>query len=76
MWDVPDETRSIIIEEPDPQGPLGARGIGEMAMLPIAPAIADAVHDATRVWFDQLPLTAERIVWGLLSTETPREGGE
>ena len=74
VWDVPDETCSIIIEEPDPQGPLGARGIGEMAMLPIAPAIADAVHDATGVWFDQLPLTAERIVWGLLSESTPHEG--
>jgi CO/xanthine dehydrogenase Mo-binding subunit len=67
VLDVADETESLILEDPDPEGPLGARGIGEMAMLPIGPAIVAAVHDATGVWFDQLPLTPERIVWGLAS---------
>lgn len=69
VLDVPDETQSLILEDEDPQGPLGARGIGEMAMLPIGPAIVAAVHDATGVWFDELPLTPERIVWGLAAAQ-------
>jgi CO/xanthine dehydrogenase Mo-binding subunit len=65
VLDVPDEMQAVVLEEADPQGPLGARGVGEMAMLPISAAIASAVHDATGVWFDRLPLTAERIATGL-----------
>ncbi|RME48781.1 MAG: xanthine dehydrogenase family protein molybdopterin-binding subunit [Chloroflexi bacterium] len=76
VLDVPDETESLILEDPDPEGPLGARGIGEMAMLPIGPAIAAAVHDATGVWFDQLPLTPERVMWGLMSGRGSEGAGE
>ncbi len=50
-----------ILENPDPQGPLGARGMGEMPFIPTAPAIVAAVRDATGVWFDELPLTPERV---------------
>ncbi len=71
VLDVPDETESLILEDPDPEGPLGARGVGEMAMLPIGPAIVAAVHDATGVWFDQLPLTPERVMWGLSGLQPP-----
>ena len=49
------------LENPDPQGPMGARGMGEMPFIPTAPAIVAAVHDATGVWFDELPLTPERV---------------
>ncbi|MBS1253208.1 MAG: Nicotinate dehydrogenase medium molybdopterin subunit [Anaerolineales bacterium] len=76
VLDVPDETLSLILEDPDPQGPLGARGIGEMAMLPISGAIAAAVYDATGVWFDQLPLTPERIVQGLAFVQGGRGAEE
>ncbi len=50
-----------ILEIPDPQGPMGARGMGEMPFIPTAPAIVAAVRDATGVWFDELPLTPERV---------------
>lgn len=63
--DVPDRVDSVILEIPDPRGPWGARGMAEMPFLPLAPAIAAAVYDATGVWFDQLPLTPERVVLGL-----------
>jgi CO/xanthine dehydrogenase Mo-binding subunit len=63
--DVPDRVDSVILEVPDPRGPWGARGMGEMPFLPLAPAIAGAVYDATGVWFDGLPLTPERVVLGL-----------
>ena len=43
----------------------GARGVGEMPFIPLAPALVAAVHDATVVWFDELPLTPERVLRGL-----------
>ncbi len=61
IGDVPDQVESIIVEWPDPRGPWGVRGMGEMPFLPLAPALAAAVHDATGVWIDQLPLTPERV---------------
>ena len=65
VMDVPDQVESIILEIPDPNGPWGARGMGEMPFLPLAPAIAAALYDATGVWFDQLPLTPERVAMRL-----------
>ena len=65
VYDVPEEMVSIVLEDPDPLGPLGARGVGEMSFLPAAPAVVAAVHDAVGVWFDELPLTPERVLWGL-----------
>ncbi|MCB9155212.1 MAG: xanthine dehydrogenase family protein [Caldilineae bacterium] len=59
------EVGSVILEFPDPQGPLGARGMAEMPFIPTAPAIVAAVHDATGVWFDEIPLTPERVWRGL-----------
>ncbi|HAF61251.1 MAG TPA: aldehyde oxidase [Anaerolineaceae bacterium] len=63
--DIPFETVSLIIEEADPIGPEGARGMGEMPYLPFAPALCSAVFDATHVWFDEFPLTQEVIMRGL-----------
>lgn len=62
IMDVPDQVQSLILEIPDPQGPWGARGMAEMPFLPLAPAIVAALYDATGVWFDQLPLTPDRLV--------------
>ena len=63
--DVPQEVESLIVEHPDPRGPWGVRGMGEMPFIPLAPALVAAIHDATGVWFDELPLTAERVLRGL-----------
>jgi CO/xanthine dehydrogenase Mo-binding subunit len=65
ILDVPDQVDSIILEVPDPRGPWGVRGMGEMPFLSLAPAVVAAVHDATGVWFDELPLTPERVLLGL-----------
>lgn len=62
IMDVPGWVESVIVELPDPQGPWGARGMAEMPFLPLAPAIVAALHDATGVWFDELPLTPDRVV--------------
>jgi len=63
--DVPDRVETLIVERPDPRGPWGARGVGEMPFIPFAPALVAAVHAATGVWFDELPLTPERLLKGL-----------
>ena len=63
--DIPGEVRSILIEKPDPVGPFGVRGMGEIPFIVLAPAVVSAVHDATGVWFDSLPLTPERVLSGL-----------
>jgi CO/xanthine dehydrogenase Mo-binding subunit len=60
--DIPARVDSVILEVPDPQGPWGARGMAEMPMIPLAPAIAAALYDATGVWFDRIPLTPENVV--------------
>jgi CO/xanthine dehydrogenase Mo-binding subunit len=65
--DMPQRVDSLIIENPDPRAAWGVRGMGEMPFIPLAPALADAVHDATGIWFDVLPLTPERVRQGLQS---------
>ncbi|HEY7678125.1 MAG TPA: xanthine dehydrogenase family protein molybdopterin-binding subunit [Candidatus Methylomirabilis sp.] len=66
MDDVPAELESILIENADGPGPFGARGIGEAAILAVAPAVAGAVARATGVRIRDLPLTPER-VWRALA---------
>jgi CO/xanthine dehydrogenase Mo-binding subunit len=65
ILDIPDSVESVILEVTEPNGPFGARGLGELPFLPLAPAIAAAVHAATGVWFNEFPLTPERVLRGL-----------
>jgi CO/xanthine dehydrogenase Mo-binding subunit len=65
VLDIPDAVESVILEIAEPNGPFGARGLGELPFLPLAPAIAAAVHDATGVWINEFPLTPERVLRGL-----------
>ncbi|NDJ62579.1 MAG: xanthine dehydrogenase family protein [Chloroflexi bacterium] len=65
VFDVPLEVKSVILEYPDPIGPWGARGMAEMPMIPLAPAIAAAVYDATGVWIDDQPFVPDRVVAAL-----------
>ena len=57
----------ILVEEAHPQGPYGAKGVGEMAIAPAAPAIANAVCNACGVRIYDLPLKAEKILKALLN---------
>ncbi|MCB9421468.1 MAG: xanthine dehydrogenase family protein [Ardenticatenaceae bacterium] len=63
--DIPTQVDSVIVETPDPVGPWGARGMAEMPFLPLAPAVVAAVHDATGIWFDEIPLVPYRVVENL-----------
>lgn len=65
VYDIPEQIDSIIVEAPHPDGPYGARGMGEMPFVPYTAAVASAVFAATGVWFDEFPLTPERVLRGL-----------
>lgn len=65
ILDIPESVESVIVEIPDERGPWGAKGLGELPYLPLAPAIVAGLHDATGVWFDEFPLTPERVLRGL-----------
>jgi CO/xanthine dehydrogenase Mo-binding subunit len=65
IWDIPEKVESVLVEVPDPNGPWGARGVGELPYLPVAPAIAAAIHDATGVWINEFPFTPERVLRAL-----------
>ena len=54
-----------LIEHPDPQGPFGAKEVGQGPLLPIMPAVANAVYDAVGVRVDQIPVTPEKILRAL-----------
>ena len=58
--DVP-EVKSLIIESGEPNGPYGAKEVGEGGIMPVIPAILNAIYDATGVRINELPITSERI---------------
>ncbi|MBI4272124.1 MAG: molybdopterin-dependent oxidoreductase [Candidatus Rokubacteria bacterium] len=62
--DVP-EVEAIFVERADPKGPFGAKGLGECALIPTAPAIVNAIADATGVRLRRLPATRERVLRAL-----------
>lgn len=60
--DMPAEIVPVILELADPNGPFGARGVAELPLVPLAPAVAAAIHDAVGVWVTQQPMTPERVL--------------
>ncbi|HET9224269.1 MAG TPA: molybdopterin cofactor-binding domain-containing protein, partial [Roseiflexaceae bacterium] len=67
--DMPTEIVPVVLELADPNGPYGARGVAEMALVPLAPAIAMAIHDATGAWLNHQPMTPERVLAAIQSRE-------
>jgi CO/xanthine dehydrogenase Mo-binding subunit len=66
--DVP-RVNSFIVEDPDPIGPLGVKGIGEPAMVPTIPAMMNAIYDAIGVRIQDLPATPEKVLMALRQKE-------
>jgi aldehyde oxidoreductase len=70
--DIP-PVESILIEDPSPVGPFGAKGIGEQAVIPTAPAILNAIHHATGVRIRRVPATPDRIRAAILAQAAQTE---
>lgn len=67
--DVP-PIETIIVEDPEPTGPFGAKGVGEPALIPTAPAILNAVSDALGVRIYDLPANLERVLRASLTAKS------
>jgi 4-hydroxybenzoyl-CoA reductase subunit alpha len=71
------EVFTELVENPDPRGPFGAKEVGQGPLLPVMPAVANAVHDAIGVRIDEVPITPEKILKALdakAAGRTPRYG--
>lgn len=67
--EVPDEIIPIIIEVAQPDGPFGARGVGEHTMIPAAPMVANAVSNALGIRIKTMPITAEKVALAVLKKQ-------
>ncbi len=59
------EVVTYLVEDPDPSGPFGAKEVGQGPLIPVPPAIANAVYDALGVRIDEIPITPEKILKAL-----------
>jgi CO/xanthine dehydrogenase Mo-binding subunit len=66
--DVP-QVNSIIVEDPDPTGPLGVKGVGELSLVPTIPAVMNAIYDAVGVRITDLPATPEKGLMAIRAKE-------
>ena len=68
--EVPQQIEGIPVETPQRDGPYGARGVGELVMVAVAPAIANAIFHATGVQITRLPMSPEN-VWATINAQKP-----
>ncbi|HEY0083626.1 MAG TPA: molybdopterin cofactor-binding domain-containing protein, partial [Pyrinomonadaceae bacterium] len=59
------DVKTYLIEDADPNGPFGAKEVGQGPLLPVMPAIANAVYDAVGVRVDEVPITPEKVLAAL-----------
>ncbi|MFQ5877473.1 MAG: xanthine dehydrogenase family protein molybdopterin-binding subunit [Acidobacteriota bacterium] len=64
------EVVTYLVEDPDPSGPFGAKEVGQGPLLPVAPAVANAVYDAVGVRVDEVPITPDKVLHAL---DSPRK---
>ena len=68
------DVKTYLIEDPDPNGPFGAKEVGQGPLLPVPPAVANAVYNAVGVRIDEVPITPEKVLKALREKERGREG--
>ena len=67
---------SILVETNDPEGPFGAKGMGEASLLPTSAAIANAIEDAVGIRMKELPITPDKILKALKDKELDKKSDE
>jgi CO/xanthine dehydrogenase Mo-binding subunit len=68
------EVVTYLVEEPDASGPFGAKEVGQGPLLPMMPAVANAIHDAVGVRVDEVPITPEKVLRALSERAKGKEG--
>jgi hypothetical protein len=68
------DVETYLIEDPDPNGPYGAKEVGQGPLLPVPPAVANAVYNAVGVRIDEVPITPEKIMRALKDKARGRDG--
>jgi 4-hydroxybenzoyl-CoA reductase alpha subunit len=68
------DVKTYLIEDPDPNGPYGAKEVGQGPLLPVPPAVANAVYDAVGVRIDEVPITPEKVLKALKEKGKGRDG--
>jgi 4-hydroxybenzoyl-CoA reductase subunit alpha len=68
------DVKTYLIEDPDPNGPFGAKEVGQGPLLPIPPAVANAVYNAVGVRVDEVPITPEKVMKALREKARGRDG--
>jgi 4-hydroxybenzoyl-CoA reductase alpha subunit len=68
------EVKTYLIEDPDPNGPFGAKEVGQGPLLPVPPAVANAVYNAVGVRVDEVPITPEKVLKALREKSRGRAG--
>ncbi|MCC7137438.1 MAG: molybdopterin-dependent oxidoreductase [Planctomycetes bacterium] len=63
------EVETHLVEDPDPNGPFGGKEVGQGPLLPMMPAVANAVYDALRVRVDEIPVSPEKVLRALASKD-------
>jgi len=66
------EVITELVEHPDSRGPFGAKEVGQGPLLPVMPALANAVYDAVGVRIDEVPITPDKILRALEAKATGR----
>ena len=68
------DVKTYLIEDPDPNGPYGAKEVGQGPLLPVPPAVANAVYNAVGVRIDEVPITPEKVLRALKDKARGRSG--
>ena len=68
------DVKTYLIEDPDPNGPFGAKEVGQGPLLPVPPAVANAVYNAVGVRIDEVPITPEKVMKALREKARGRDG--
>jgi 4-hydroxybenzoyl-CoA reductase alpha subunit len=68
------DVKTYLIEDPDPNGPYGAKEVGQGPLLPVPPAVANAVYNAVGVRIDEVPITPEKVMRALKDKSRGRQG--
>src|SRR5690349_8963644 len=67
------DVKTYLIEDPDPNGPFGAKEVGQGPLLPIPPAVVNAIYDAVGVRIDEVPATPEKVLAAIRAKQRGKE---